>query len=440
MYHLLKDGASVFTEISTCACVIRRFLGDGTQGEVYLASLAGSEVAVKWYFPHYLDIDPHLRDRLKRATRTPAPSDKFLWPMELVLANDVPGFGYVMPYREPRFKSITDLMRQRVNPSFRALATAGFELAHCYQQLHAKGLCYRDINFENVTFDPDDGDIRVCDNDNVDVNGAEGAISGTPSFMAPEIVRGECMPSTKTDLYSLAVLLFYMFMVHHPLEGKKESEIRCLDAPARAKLYGSEPVFIYDPADDSNRPVKGLQDNAIAYWAVYPRFLRDLFTRAFTIGIKDPDNGRVVEQEWRSAMIQLRDSIIYCPKCQAQNFYDADAMRQSGAASIQCWRCKGTVPFPPRIRLGRAIVMLNHDTRLFPHHVDSGKFDFSRPVAEVSRHPKDPNIWGLRNVSSLPWQATMPDASMRQVEAGQSVALAIGCRINFGNTEGEIRL
>jgi DNA-binding helix-hairpin-helix protein with protein kinase domain len=440
MHQLLKLGASVFTENSKCACVIRKFLGDGTQGEVYLADLAGSEMAVKWYFPHYLQIDPLLRDRLGRATRTSAPSEKFLWPIELVSASDVEGFGYVMPYREPRFKSINDLMRRRVEPTFRALATAGFELAHSYQQLHAKGLCYRDINFENVMFDPTDGDIRVCDNDNVDVNGAEGAINGTPSFMAPEIVRGEAMPTTKTDLYSLAVLLFYMFMVHHPLEGKKETEIRCLDALARTKLYGSNPVFIYDPQDQSNRPVPGLQDNAITFWKIYPNFLQDLFTRAFTNGIKDPDNGRVVEHEWRAAMIQLRDSIIYCPRCQVENFYDAGALKESGGKPMQCWHCAADVLFPPRIRLGRSVVMLNHDTQLFPHHVDGGKFDFSKPVAEVSRHPKNPNVWGLRNISPAPWVATMPDASMRQVEAGKSIALAIGCRINFGNIEGEIRL
>lgn len=344
-----------------------------------------------------------------------------------------------MPYREPRFKSITDLVRRRVEPSFRALATAGFELAHSYQQLHAKGLCYRDINFENLMFDPANGDIRVCDNDNVDVNGAQGAINGTPIFMAPEIVRGEAMPTTKTDLYSLAVLLFYMFVVHHPLEGKKESEIHCLDAPARARLYGSNPVFIYDPKDDSNRPVRGMHDNAISFWKIYPKFLRDLFTKAFTSGIRDPDNGRVVEHEWRSAMIQLRDSIIYCPHCQAENFYDSDAIKQSGGKPIPCWHCTADVPFPPRIRLGRAIVMLNHDTRLFAHHVDEGKFDFSQPIAEVSRHPKS-NVWGLRNISSSKWTATMPDASIREVEAGKSIGLAAGCRINFGKIEGEIRL
>ena len=66
--------------------------------------------------------------------------------------------------------------------------------------------------------------------------------------MAPEIVRGEAKPTTESDLFSLAVLLFYMLMMHHPLEGKKESDIKAFDLPAMNKIYGLEPVFIFDPA------------------------------------------------------------------------------------------------------------------------------------------------------------------------------------------------
>ena len=61
----------------------------------------------------------------------------------------------------------------------------------------------------------------------------------------------------------------------------------------------------------------GLQDNPLAYWPLYPQFVRDLFTRAFTDGLTDPINGRVRESEWRSALLQLADSIMYCGGCGA---------------------------------------------------------------------------------------------------------------------------
>lgn len=439
MDQLLKPNQTVYTEASGMPCQVEQFLGGGTQGEVYRASLGSSAVAVKWFFPDYLKADSGLRERLESAIKYGPPNETFLWPMELASAQGVPSFGYVMALRESRFSGIGDMLRRRVEPSFRALATAGFELADGYWQLHAKGLCYRDINHGNVFFDPDSGEVRICDNDNVDVNGRQGFIDGTPRFMAPEIVRGEAMPSADTDLFSLSVLLFYMLMLNHPLDGAKEYAIHAFDLPAMRKVYGTEPLFIFDPSDDSNRPVPGYHDNAIVFWRTYPGFLRDLFTRAFTDGIRDPKSGRVRETEWRGAMVRLRDSIIYCPQCGSENFYDASALNAGGEAP-HCWSCKNDVPVPPRMRVGKNVVMLNHDTKLYPHHVDDTRmYDFTAPVGEVVQHPNNPRVWGLKNLTRVKWVATLADGTVKDVQEGQSVTLTVGTKLQFGKTEGEIR-
>lgn len=281
------------------------------------------------------------------------PNDKFLWPIELVSADNIPDFGYIMPLREERYKSLFDLMKHRIDPTFYDLATAGLHLSHSFLQLHSQGWCYRDISFGNVFFDPENGDILICDNDNIAVDdiAIKSDVKGTLGFMAPEIVRGNELPSTKTDLFSLAVLLFYMFMVHHPLAGKREADIKCLDQAAMTKLFGTEPLFIFDPYDHSNEPVKGYQDNPLLYWPIFPQFLRDLFTKAFTDGIKDPLNGRIRESQWRAAMVHLRDSILYCSSCKAENFNDTDAFRQSGGKPNPCWSCKRNITLPFRIRI-----------------------------------------------------------------------------------------
>jgi hypothetical protein len=446
MHELLKNGQEVWTEGLSLPIRVERLLGGGGQGEVYRATMDGRPVALKWYLRKTVESDPRLRHRLERAIQRGAPSDRFLWPIQIATAPGTPDFGYVMPLREERFSGLVDLMRARANPTFAALATAGFELAHHYYLLHSRGLCYRDISFGNVFFDSKTGEVRICDTDNVDENGQPGGVSGTPDFMAPEIVRGDAAPSTQTDLHSLAVLLFYILHIHHPLDGRKKAAIHSWDLPARQKLYGQEPVFIFDPEDRSNEALGRDRDptgeggaNALAYWPLYPQFLRDLFVRAFTDGLRDPAHGRVREVEWRKAMTRLRDSILYC-RCGRENFYDPDAIRSSGGKPGNCWACGRELRLPFRIKLGNHVVMLNHDTSLFPHHLNEHQlYDFSRPLALVVPHPTDPRVWGLENRGQEKWTVTLPDLTMKDVEPGRRVSLAPGIRIHFGTISGEVR-
>jgi DNA-binding helix-hairpin-helix protein with protein kinase domain len=439
MEQILREGQTVRTEPSGMACTVEQLLGAGGQGEVYKARLGGEAVALKWFFPQMAT--PEQRAAIEMLVRRGAPSDRFLWPLELVSSPQVAGFGYVMGLRPPRFKNIVDLMKRRIEPTFRALATAGFNLSHDYLILHSQGLCYRDISFGNAFFDPDTGDVLICDNDNVAVDGAATlGVLGTPRFMAPEVVRGQARPSTQTDLFSLSVLIFYMLMVHHPLEGKRETEIKCLDLPAMNKLYGTEPLFIFDPTDASNAPVPGIHDNALAFWRIYPQFLRGLFARAFTEGLHNAHT-RVRESEWRAAMVRLRDSIFHCAHCSLENFNDAERLQTTGGDPGLCWACATQLKLPPRIRIGKSVVMLNYDAQLFPHHIDSGRlYDFSQPVEAVTQHPTSKNVWGLKNLSGGKWVSTTKDGKVMDVEPGRSVTLGVGTSIQFGKTVGEIRL
>jgi hypothetical protein len=139
-------------------------------------------------------------------------------------------------------------------------------------------------------------------------------------------------------------------------------------------------------------------------------------------------------------MVRLRDSMIYCPTCGAENFYDAEALQSSGGTPGDCWSCRGALRLPARLRIGRNVVMLNHDTKLYPHHLDAQRlYDFSTPMAEVNRHPTNLALWGLKNLSGDKWVSRMADGTIRDVEPGRSVTLAVGTKIQFGASEGEIR-
>jgi len=394
MNQLLKE-KQILAIDSKDNCVVEKFLGSGGQGEVYKINIQGNPYALKWYFPKQATEEQ--KTGLENLIRIGAPDDKFLWPEFLLPSASNSTFGYIMPLRSPQYKGINDLMRRRIEPTFKALATAGVHLANSFSKLHAKGLCYRDISFGNLFFDPVTGDIQICDNDNVTTNGNPVVtVLGTPRFTAPEIVRGEAHPSRDTDLFSLAVLLHYMLFVHHPLEGAQEAKIHAFDLPAMTKLYGETPIYIYDPVNKTNRPVPGLHDNAIVFWKTYPTFIKQLFIRAFTEGLKR--NNRIMEIEWRDNMARLRDSIIYC-QCGAENFYDAADYETTRKTPV-CWSCHKSTTLPPRLKIGRNLIVINVDTLIYPYHVDpTVSCEFSNPVAKVNRHPQNKNLWGFPNPS-----------------------------------------
>jgi len=440
---LFQIGQSVQLVTSKIDGTIDSFLGAGGQGEVWKVKAGGKSLALKWYFSEQATEEQRIA--LIDLVQKGPPSDCFLWPLDLATSSENNDYGYVMALRPPTFKNIVDLMKGRISPTLRALAKAGFQLAFSFGRLHLSGLCYKDISFGNVFFDPETGDVLICDNDNVRINKIpQSGVLGTPRFMAPEVVRGEALPSTETDRFSLGVLLFYMLMVAHPLDGQRESSIRCLDEPAMRKIYGTEPVFIWDPNDDSNRPNTESHNNAIEFWKIYPEFIKKLFMRTFIDGIGDPINGRVTETEWQKGLVRLQDSIIYCFSCSSkgtENFYDADLIKQGDQPF--CWNCRKNIPLPFRIRLkgkvGENIVMLNHNTVLFPHHLEGKDFDFSKPLAEVSRHPQNPNLWGLKNLTGQKWTFRGADEILKEVDSGKNMPLSTGIKVNFGQVEGEVR-
>lgn len=406
-------------------------LGEGGQGAVYTLEPAdgqGRPLALKWYRPETAHPDQH--EALVRLAQLPPPSSAFLWPVEVVDGPDG-GFGYVMPLRPDGYLPVAELLTGRVDASFSTVTRLCMGLADCFLQLHTQGLCYRDISLGNVFFHPATGAPLVCDNDNVGIEGRDEArVLGTSRFMAPEVVLGTALPSTSTDLYSLSVLIFYLLMFHHPLQGRRELEHACFDRDVERRLFGAEPLFVFDTEDDSNAPDPVVHGAVLQYWPLYPRYLQDDFTRAFTVGLRDPDR-RVREGVWRSHLARLLDGIVVCP-CGREN------LTSDGTPLAPCWSCDQELPSPVLLRFGPRALVLNAGTRVTGHHLRRD-YAYGDTVGEVVAHPSRPDLWGLRNTTRSTWRVVGPDGREQHVGPGRSVGLVPGASLDLGGVTATIQ-
>ncbi|MEM7568565.1 MAG: serine/threonine protein kinase [Pseudomonadota bacterium] len=419
--------------------VIDAFLGQGGQGSVYAVSLEGGSFALKWYHDSYTQIDTGLRQRLTHAVHRGAPNSSFLWPLELVEIDGQQSFGYVMPVRGSEYRGMRDLIArppERVELTLAQRFMICCKLADSFLQLHAQGLCYQDINFGNVFFNPATLDVLICDNDNVNVEGADASIYGTRKFMAPEVVRRETLPNTKTDLFSMSVLFFYVVMGWHPLDGKREADYAILNAEAEMSLYGTEPVFLFDPKNDANGPVTGMHDPLVTRWKGLPSDVRALFTRAFTAGLNDP-SARVLERQWRQTFMRAVHALFPCPSCGADQALEAGSDAATFPAA--CTACGAPLPAPLYLDCRRGPFALRDSHGLPTHMLTSSDPNFKSLVGFVEAHPKKPDMLGLRNLSDDSWKVQLPDRDPGLLPPGKAIGLFDGSVIHTSQATCAVR-
>lgn len=413
---------------------IEKKLGEGGQGEVFLVQKNEKTYALKLYFQSNATklqyrIIQHLVD--SGAPAGPC-AEKFAWPIELIDFPQENRFGYLMPYlNHSKYIEMGDIESGRVpHPGYGVLIEAGKQLAECFRELHIRGLCYRDASKANFMLCPKIGNIMICDNDNIVPDKSEaGGIQGTLMYMAPEVARGDQNPSTTTDMHSLAALLFMMLTGGHPLHGEIENNIRIFDGVAAKYLYGENPVFVFDPKNNSNRlPDEMGYRHVGKNWNILPTGIRSLFTKAFTEGLHNPA-ARITDLEWTHALSQLKDYRHICT-CGAENFMDPYVQQAQ-----TCWHCKTAVNYPAKLYIeGRTanVVLIRPGQLITTLHM--GEKSSSSIVAEVEAHPANASICILRNKTGSSWKAKL-DGDEMEIPPSRAIPLHPGIQLKTENAE-----
>ncbi len=401
-------------------------LGEGGQGAVYKVKICKKEYALKWYHKNAIGNIKKFYKNLENNIAHGAPSGAFLWP--LFLTEQIGGsFGYVMELRPKNYKEFSDFLLARVRfSSLCAAVNAALNITNGFRELHRRGFSYQDLNDGNFFIDPSNGNVLICDNDNVAPYGENLGIAGKARYMAPEVVRNKKKPDIMTDRFSLTVVLFRLLFLDHPLEGRRVVESPCLTEELELKYYGKDPIFIYDKTDDTNRPVRGVHANALRFWPLYPKFIREKFEMALSKDVMQGKVPRPTDNDWQIAFTQLRDCIVTCP-CGGETFLDL-------TGDSLCVNCGAKIPKPPVLRTqNRYTVALFPGITLYRCHIDQDSDDYKEISGEIIRNPKQPAIWGLRNLSEQAWNVEYKDTTMKSLKKNEVAVITKIKKIQFKN-------
>ncbi len=407
----LKANDQVSLTNGSKAKVIKE-LGRGGQGIVYLVELAGQKMALKWYInPPGKSFYKNLQENIADG----APSDAFLWP-EYLTERQKGTYGYVMKLRPDGYYEFGHYLLAKVQfKSFEAVTNAAMKICQGFKDLHLKGFSYQDLNDGNFFIHPETGDVLICDNDNVFPQGDISGIMGKARYMAPEIVCGKA-PDKFSDRFSLAVVLFMLFFGNHPLEGSRVLACPCMTEKFEKKFYGEEPIFIYDPNKSENRPVRGVHNNVLRRWPIYPNALRDAFIKDFSEEcLKNPQK-RTIEADWQRIIQQLRDSLLRCPNCGEETFINDP--------SSSCMCCGKPVTIAGTLRFPNRDIMLTPGTRIY---VDLD----NNPDIEVISVPGDKFPVQLRNLTANKWTVETPSGKLRAIEPNGTFPVKAGLKVSI---------
>jgi DNA-binding helix-hairpin-helix protein with protein kinase domain len=182
------------------------------------------------------------------------------------------------------------------------------QLATTLALLHARGMMFGDLSPDNiyVSSKVEHAELWLIDCDNISVETSPCRALYTPDYGAPELIAGQADFSTRTDVWSFAVIAFQLLTGNHPFKGDFVNDGEP-DLEEQA-LAGKLPWIGHssDPLNTSSRgiPLSLTTTGKLAL----------LFSRCFEAGLADP-LARPSMAQWLEAIVEAAERTIHCSEC-----------------------------------------------------------------------------------------------------------------------------
>ncbi|CDW74605.1 morn repeat protein [Stylonychia lemnae] len=110
--------------------------------------------------------------------------------------------------------------------------------------LHNQNIIHRDLNPENILVFENGQKFQICDFGKSQLQSDSNSLDGKSYFKAPEIgLSDEFSQSSKVDIWSLGMILYYLCTKKYKYQDKIISDIKHLDQTIIIKLEGDQKLF-----------------------------------------------------------------------------------------------------------------------------------------------------------------------------------------------------
>jgi HAMP domain-containing protein len=251
---------------------IQGTLGRGGMGVVYRARdrKLDEVVALKLLRPEALAADPTLLDRFKQEIKLA----RRITHRNVLRTHDFGEAGGV-PYISMEYVegvTLKDVIRNRGALPLGVGLSIAKQMCHGLGAAHDGGVVHRDVKAQNMLILPETAELKIMDFGISRVSAVEpgssglttaGTVMGTPDYMPPEQAQGR-PADFRSDLYSLAVVLFEIFTGKLPFKGDTAMAVvvaQVQQAPPRPRSLNPRL-----PAELEAVILKGLQKDPAKRW------------------------------------------------------------------------------------------------------------------------------------------------------------------------------
>ena len=360
-------------------------IGEGRFGRVYLAWDARLQrrVALKLLFapaPAASSLPTHAIEEARLLARIRHPNVLAVYGAECLDGQ----IGIWTEFIEGQ--TLEAWLRERGPLASSEVVDIGIALCRALGAVHAAGLLHRDIKPQNVMRETGGRIVLMDFGTGHDLSAkpiGAGDLSGTPLYLAPEVIGG-AEATQASDLYALAVLLFRLLTGEYPVSGRTLADVRAgHEKGSAARLSDARPEV---PARLAKAIDRGLSASPLGRYQTATDFERALEACVPEHSTVIPHSGPI--RFWHAAMVLLAATVVVVAAFvfSGTNRFSSNVLAAEWESVPLTLGSNGSVVDVSRD--GKKIVYLRGRGEMWIYDIDARK-DFRAFAADTVR----PQLW-----------------------------------------------